>query len=420
MNIGAAQDQPRQAVDRVEVELRVQRLLQQLESADRNQRDAAESALIELGEDVLPLLPQITPETSAETKERIERIRESMDQQTLESVMEPSRITLSGKLSLADALAQIEQQTGNRVVDYRDRFGQQPTDTQLDFDFDQLEFWPALDQLLDQAGLTTYSYTGEPRTLGLVAANPEQSSRAGSAAYAGIFRFEPTEIQAQRNFRLPNSAALRIRLEALWEPRVQPVLIRQPFAELEITTDDGSSVAVISPDGSAEIPVQSTVAGVDMILPLQLPNRSVKRIARLKGRCFALVPGREETFEFSDLASARNVAKQNGGIRVILDRVRQNGSIYEFRIRLQLLNQNDRFQSHLDWASNNVVTLVNSQGKTLENPNFERYMERDREIGFGYLFPVTDSIDDYRLIYRTPAALLTVPVEYELTDISLP
>jgi hypothetical protein len=162
------------------------------------------------------------------------------------------------------------------------------------------------------------------------------------------------------------------------------------------------------------------VAGIDVIVPLELPNRSVAKIRRLKGRLFALIPGREETFEFDGLANARNVSQRRGGMEVTLERVRQNGAVYEFRIRLRLLKAGDQFQSHLDWVSNNEVFLVKAQGEKIDNPNFERYLEREREVGFGYLFPVSGDLTEYRLVYRSPASILTVPVEYELKDIPLP
>ena len=90
------------------------------------------------------------------------------------------------------------------------------------------------------------------------------------------------------------------------------------------------------------------------------------------------------------------------------------------RVRLRLLNTQDTFQSHLDWVSNNVVYLVNSRGEKIEQPNFERYLEREREVGYGYLFPVPDDLKDYQLVYRVPVSLVTVPVDYELHEIPLP
>jgi hypothetical protein len=406
--------------DRVEWELKVQRLLQQLNDPERSQRDAAEQQLIELGDSVLPLLPAVDASTAAETRERLIRIRTSLEQASADTVTKASRVTLEGTMPLSDILKAFEKQTGNRVIDFRERFGQQPSDQPLSIEFQGMEFWQALDQVLDQAAMTTYDYTGETRTLGIVARNPNDLPRYQGAAYSGIFSLAAVEIQTQRNLRSSTDAALRIRLDVQWEPRVVPVVIRQAYRDLQVKADDGSDIGVAMGDGAAEAPVQSTVAGIDLVLPLQLPPRSVKQIASIKGRLYAILPGREETFEFNDLAQARNVSLQKGGLEVTLDRVRKNGAVYELRVRLRLLNADESFESHLDWTSNNVVYLVDGQGNRIDNPNFERYLEGTREIGYAYLFPVEGDIKDYRLVYRSPAAILTVPIDYELKGIDLP
>ncbi len=406
-------------VEPAELELRVQQLSLQLESNDPAQRDAAELRLIELGPDVLPVLPNIDASTAAETKERLTRVRRTLEQRAAQAATQASRVTLEGDYTLSQILAELEKQTGNRVQDFRERFGQQPIEQELSVALDALEFWPALDQVLDQAGMTTYTYGGEPRTLAIVSA-AEMPARSGAAAYRGIFRLEATEIQAQRNLRNPGDGSLRIRIEVMWEPRVLPILIRQAYRDLELTANDGSRIAPASQEGVSEVPVQSTVAGVDLILPLQLPARSAESIASLKGQLLAVVPGREETFEFTDLAQARNVSQQKGGLEVTLDRVRQNGAVYEFRMRLRLLGDEATFQSHLDWASGNVIYLEGPGGKRVDNPNFERYLEREREVGYAYLFPLDGDLADYRLVYRSPAAILNVPVDYELKGIRLP
>jgi hypothetical protein len=407
--------------DQLELELRVQRLVQQLEDPNRQRRDAAEQQLTELGEAVLPLLPETTPTTPAETTERLARIRQALDRATQLSLMKPARLNITGEYSLGELFAEIERQTGNRVIDFRERFGQQPSESKLKIAIEDQSFWQALDKVLDQAGLTTYNYAGEPRTVSVVAANEQGQGtpRSARASYPGVFRVEATEIQAQRNLRA-GSGYLRVRLELNWEPRLMPILVRQPYSEVQVLADDGSPIQVTSPEGAAEVPIQSTVAGIDLVLPLQLPERSVKQIASLKGRFYAVIPGREESFEFGELPTARNVSRQRGGMEVTLERVRQNGTVYEFRVRLRLLNTQDTFQSHLDWVSNNVVYLVNSRGEKIEQPNFERYLEREREVGYGYLFPVPDDLKDYQLVYRVPVSLVTVPVDYELHEIPLP
>ena len=155
-------------------------------------------------------------------------------------------------------------------------------------------------------------------------------------------------------------------------------------------------------------------------VPVALPKRSVKRIASVKGTFYAMLPGQEATFEFEGLQDAKNLIQKRAGITVTVERVTKNRSVYEVRVKLRLDRASDSLQSHLDWASNNEAYLVDANGVRIENPTFERYLERSQEIGFAYLFPISGSIDGYRFVYKSPAAIIELPVEYELKDIALP
>ncbi len=398
----------------------VDQLVRQLDNPDRAVRDTAEKGLLQLGTDALSHLPSVDDSTPAELRERLAHVRRQLEQAKAAQSVQASRLTLQGRLMLDELLPEIERQTGNRLVDFRGRFGQPADPLRISVDLQDKPFWPALDQILDQSGLSLYTYVGEPRTLGVVQSAPGEQPRAGIACNSGLFRIEPVEVTAVRSLRSSINRGLRLRLEVLWEPRVIPVLIRQNYSDVHVTGDDGAPIEVVVDQGSVEIPVQSTVAGVELAFPLRLPPRSVKKIARVEGRFTALVPGREETFEFPDLANARDVVQQRGGLTVTLDRVRKNGALYEFRVRIRLANAEVAFQSHLDWTANNVVYLIGPTGERLENPNFERYLERSDEIGFAYLFPVSGELSGYRLVYQTPAAMLELPVDYQLQDIELP
>ena len=123
-----------------ELRLQVRRLVRQLDDAQRATREAAERSLIELGPPALDLLPAPGRDTSAEVKVRLERIRKALEAAVAEAAAQPSRVTLHGELALSAALAELQQQTGNRIVDFRQRFGQQPGDPKLSLDFEKIAF----------------------------------------------------------------------------------------------------------------------------------------------------------------------------------------------------------------------------------------------------------------------------------------
>ncbi|MCA9212178.1 MAG: hypothetical protein KDB27_03860 [Planctomycetales bacterium] len=402
-----------------DVQDKVDRLVRQLDARDRADRVAAEQSLIDMGPTILPLLPEIDASTSSEKKDRLTRIRSELEKGTAVQSADASTITLSGRMSLGDFLTKVREQTNNNVADFRNRFGE-GGDVEIDVDLKDEPFWKAMDSVLDQTGLTVFNSSGELRTVALTSRNPGERDRSGFAEYSGPFRIEATEISTQRNLRSPAIQGMRIRLDVLWEPRLTPLLIRQPYANLKVVTDDGNELASTVPDGSAEIPVQSTVAGVDLVIPFDLPDRSADQIDSLSGTLYALIPGKQVQFEFEKLENARDIAQRQSGVTVTLDRVIKNRDIYEVRIRVKLAQNAAQRQTHLDWASNNIVQLVGKDGKKVDEPNFEPYFEREGEIGYRYLFPLDDEIKNYKLLYKTPASMVEVPVQYELKNIDLP
>jgi hypothetical protein len=395
--------------------------VRKLEDRQRAVRDESEKRLTELGPAVLPLLPPIDSQTSGELKQRLERIREQLEKLQARSAAEGSHVTLKGKMSLVEALAALEKQTGNQAVDFRGRFNQQPPDTdrEVEVDFDNVPYWQALDRVLDLAGLTVYNYGAQGRSLALIARPEGGLQRQGRAAYSGLFRVEATSVRAERDLRNPQSGSLVLTMEVIWEPRVLPIIIRQALDDIQIQGDEGETLTLASM-GMVQVPVQSTVSGVDIHLPIELPSRDVHRIGSLKGRFTALVPGREEVFEFANLAEAQNVEQKRAGLSVTLDRVRRNADIHEIRVRLRLQDAAESLQSHLDWVANNQVALLDPQGNKVDEPNFEKYLERENEVGYAYLFPLAGELTGYKFIYKTPAVIIDVPVEYELKEIPLP
>lgn len=408
------------AQDEVELELQVQRLLKRLDDRDAAVRQSAEEQLLEMGMKALAFLPVADDKMSAEMKERLTRVRTRIEENSSEALTRPSQLTLQGTFTIQQVIQEVEKQTGNRLLDFRDRFGQPAEEISLTLDIQQKDFWPAMDQILDQAGLAYYGYVGQLRSLGIIVAPPGQRKLVDDGSYQGIFRLATTELQMQRMTRVPNDGSLRLRLEVLWEPRVAPVLIRHAYADLQVVDDTGSPVAPGMNEGAAEVPVQSTVAGIDLILPLALPPRSAQKLASIKGRLSAMVPGREEQFEFENLLTARNVTKRGSGVEVILERVRVVGGIYECRVRLRLPPGSAPMESHLDWASNNICYLLAPDGTKVENPNLERYATKENEVGFAYVFPVDGKLDGYKLIYRSPSSMSEVSVEYSLRELALP
>lgn len=394
----------------------VGRLVQQLDDASKAKRDTAEKALAEIGPDVLPLLPTITPRTPAETKERLGRIRKLLETALSEASSKSTHVTLMGEMPLEQAIEAITKQTGNKITGYERRTIDVKTT------FDKTPFWQALDQLLDQAELDINPFGGELNTLVLNSKPEGAQGRAGKATYSGVFRFEPIRVESRRDLRNPSVNGMRLTIEIAWEPRITPISMRQPIDKITAVDDQGKSLTIRS-DESQEVlnaTAETGMSAVELGIPLDLPARGVTKISSLKGHMTALVPGRLETFEFTELDTSRDAEQQRAGVAVILERVRKNGDLYEVRVRIRYDEASNALESHRGWVYSNPAYIVNSKGERLESLGANEGGRDENEIGIIMLFDLPDGPKGCKFVYQTPATMLQLPVDYELKDIDLP
>lgn len=396
----------------------VGRLIKQLDDPTQAKRDAAEKGLIELGPDVLPLLPPVTARTPAEIKERLGRVRSVLESIVSESTSKPTTVTLSGEMSLADALQALQKQTGNRVTGYERRSG---TGT-INVKFDKTLYWQALDEILDQADLSINAFGGEPNALVLMARPEQESPRSGKAVYSGVFRFEPLRIEARRDLRNESASGMRVSISVTWEPRVAPITLRQPIDKIAAIDGEGNPLALGRSDSQSVLNASAEVgmSAIELGIPLQLPPRSVTKISSLKGTLTALVPGRLESFEFANLETTRDAEQQRAGVTVVFERLRKNGDLYEARLRVRYDEASNALESHRGWIYTNPAYIINAKGERVENLGSNEGGRDENEIGIVCLFDLPEGPRGCKFVYQTPATLLHLPVEYELKDIELP
>lgn len=412
----AAAESPQGTFPAAEPELagQVRRLVRQLHSPELRERESAEAELLHLGPRVLDLLPREADPTRPELAERLSRIRHKLQQAMSTAVLEASTVTLQGRMPLSKVLAAIAAQTGNRIVGPElDQPGE--GGPELAVDFQKAPFWQALDTVLAQAKLGAYFY-GNEKAIMIV---PPRPGLAGPrAAYAGPFRFEPTAVLAQRDLRR-GTASLRVDVEIAWEPRLAPITFQQKMSEVEAFDEQGNRLQVEQVEADREIPIEPDRLAKEITLPFRLPPRTVRQVARLKGRLHVLVPGKIETFRFANLAEAKNVQQQCPGVTVTLEQVRRNKQIWEVYVGVRFDQTHGALASHRTWISANPAYLEGPDGKRVEG-NAETTRHTASEIGVMYLFYVEDPIEKYTFVYQTPGMIFSRGFDYELRNIELP
>ena len=412
-----------------ELEAQISRLVQQLDDDRAAERESAETKLLELAgataaeiDRFLELLPEENDQMPLGVRDRLTSIREQVEDRVAKAAVINTKITLSAKqMPLAEVFAEIEKQTGNRLADNRQ--GDAPDAPEMSgsvtIELKDEPFWPAVDQILDQLGLSVYNYGGMD-ALSLVSRPEYEGKRFGRATYSGPLRFEVLEIQSQRNLRQPERKSLKVQMEVAWEPRLRPIALSQPVEDVVATTDTGATLSVSQPDAVMDVEVPDGTQAAEIILPFELPARDATKLASLKGRLLALVPGRQVKFEFSDLANAAGKSQRRGGVQLTLDDVRKNNAIWEVHMRMALDEANNALESHRGWVFQNKSYLVGAGGEPIENVGLETTRQSRSEVGVAYLFDLPAGIDGLTWVYETPAAIVELPVEYEIKDIELP
>jgi hypothetical protein len=401
------------------------RLVRSLNARDLAEREAAEHSLVELGPDVLPLLPAINDRTPAEVADRLRRVRQSLLIRQVEASARASVITLhAAKTPLAEVLADIGKQSGNSVVDRRED-GEQPTAPTVSLDIDKQPFWQALDKVLDAAGLSVYNY-GPERAINVINRPHGQSPRSLLTSYSGPFRVAPMRFEAEVDLQKPDNRSLKLFLEVSWEPRLRPITLVQPLATIHATTAEGE-LAIDSSEAEPETTVSGDHNSVELQISLVLPPRSVTKIATLKGRLKALVAGPAEEFRFTELplvkgaVEPKRVEQRKAAVTVTVDRIRKNNDAWEVDVRAKFDEPGDSLESHrAGWILQNEAYFEDPKGNRVASAGYEQTREARDEVGGKYLFEATDSLAGWTFVYKTPLAILELPVEYELHNLPLP
>ncbi len=165
---------------------------------------------------------------------------------------------------------------------------------------------------------------------------------------------------------------------------------------------------------------------VELQVLLQGPPRSVEKIATLKGMLKALVPGPAEEFRFTPLVVAKagpegkRTDQRRAAVVVSVEPSRRNNDVWEVPVRVKFDNPGEALDSYRSWIYDNEAYLEDAGGKRIAPGGFEQTRQTKDEVGVKYLFDEPESLAGVTLVYKTPLAILPLPIEYELHDLPLP
>ena len=403
---------------------RVGQLVEKLDAPKAEARDAAEKALVGLGEKILPLLPEPLKQ-GGERDERLGRVRSSLREAQEKLNLGASIVTIQVQgIRLSDAVRTLQKQTGNLITDQRD----EPANPSIDLDFKDKPFFEALEEVARKGGVGLNFLTNDG-SIGLVDAAMMRPGAPGTAQaegegprvlYPGPFRVVLKEFTAKRVYEA-GTAVANAQFEVDWEPRLRPMLLAWKAEELKIVDDQGKPVAPSVSKESASVVLRPTNPSAELNINMAAPGREAKTLAGLKVKADVTVPAALRTFRFPKL-TAKGVKQTQGDIAVTLESAEVEEGRWRVVVQLHYSGGGPAFESYQQGLFNNRLWLQRQDGSKFEHNGGMNQTEADGgRLGFEYFFvDVPGKPADYQFVYETPSKVETIPLEFEFKDVPLP
>lgn len=391
------------------------RVLRDLEADRLQTRDDAERRLIEMGPQVLPFLPTVTPRTSGELKVRLQRIRQALQQSKSENFFDASTVTLTGTLTIAEAIDAIERQTGN-VIELQDAANTGTTEIALEVKDEP--FWNVLRKIMEAGKLRINAYG---TTEGHLVLGPGGNSGNEVPTFtSGPFLLSLLSVQSTLPFQSGLSGQVNVSFQLTWEPRVKPVFMQVPMNGVQATWGEEQTLSASNPQAAPEIPLNLGSSSAQVDLQLERPPRSATKLDKLVGELVIAVPSDRHQYVFKNFSDGARQSEKFADVTVTLEGARRNGPVYEMRVLVEFGDAQGALDSFRGWVLSNEAYLLDANKRRQENVGLQTYAVTPNAVGIAYLFQINGDPKDYQLIYESPGAISKQTIRYELSDIELP
>ncbi len=396
----------------------VERMIAGLRAPTRAARVKAEQEMLEVGPELLPLLPppELVPSAA---RESLVRIRVTLERRQALLSIAPSHVTLEGERSVSEWTKELQRQTTNtndlRLLSSAD------LDQPLKLEIKDQTYWTAIEKLSRAARLKADLAAGHLRWN---QADPNAVPEL-AVTHAGAFRVA-VAVARTRPGLTADKPLVRLGLTLMAEPRLRPLFMH--FSAEDMVLRGGSGVlAPFNPEAKYELVLadgRSPQIQIDAVTPETPPDT-----VDISGRFRVTLAAGSEAIRFSELvplteAKASPVSRRRGGVTVTLQKVELEPATDGKRnARIQVLVAYDTggpaFESHRSWVQHNRVFLETAAGQTIElNGGQETTAEANGRVGAAYTFnDLTEPLANLRFVYVAPTLILETPVEFQFAKI---
>ncbi len=406
-------------VSEMELMVLVEELTRDLNARGISDRDLAERKLAHLGPTALEFL-EVPDEATTDVRDRLLRVRTILEKAAVTAVTQSSTVTLDGTYALGDLFEELRKQTHNDV----DLIGEAPIeviDRELKVNFEETPFWTAMEDIMTRAHLDVATFQGEAGQLRL---GPLQHQPGAAAlevpnGQAGVFDLRMTRVDSSRNLVRPAVNHSTFGMVVRWEPRVRPISVSLPLSSIKAIDEFDQEIRVSNPDIVVGGPVQPEIPELEFSIPMELVDRQVEMIKSMTGTIDAVLPGRIETFRFKNIGELEaGTSETRASATVEFGGVRKNDDVYAVTLQVAFDTTRDGMESYQGWVLDNEMYMLDDAGEKQSYIGLENFSRGEGKIGINFFF--LDDPSNWTLVYRTPAAVVKVPIKIELKEIPLP
>jgi hypothetical protein len=286
----------------------------------------------------------------------------------------------------------------------------------------QATFWQALDAIAREADLRVLLFHPESRV-----ALGNGPFIALPVSYHGIFR-----VSVERVMNVEDLAAGKrvcvVGLEVAWEPRFHPLFIQRNPESLEVRDNQGTALEPFEP-GTGRLPIGGPCA-MQWQIALHAPRRTAANLASIEGKLAVIGPGRMLTFNFDQLDMKNSDKRADQTLEGVTAKLRNfdvDSDIWSAHITLDYPAETPDFESFESWLVNNEIYLEpkNGTARAPANGGYEIDEQSGHHAALTYRFIEDQNVtlgkrSGWKLVYRTPGALVKLPIPFAFKGVPLP
>lgn len=411
-----------------DVQSEVRALLTELDANQRTRRQKAEKDLLDLGPQILSLLPPPELLPNQAVRSAVVRVRVTLERRKAQGSVQASQVSVpSTRLSLRDWLKHVETQTANHID--ASAVHNEVLQSQVEAGTQAVPFWLAMERVNQDKHLR-YFFDPESSVLQLV---PEKESGADdpwSATASGPFRVAVNSVRRSKVIGDPRFQRLRTELSVAPEPRLRALFLKMAAKDFQARGPRGTIFPAADAAAQFDLPLgeggRYVRWNLDFLASSELREADIFPM-KIEGQASMQIAAGSEHIRFTDLVGGEGTARRRGGVTVSVQRIKtakaEDGTLsVSIKVLVVYDTGGPAFESHRGWIFHNEVYLDRHEADPVSpNGGFDTNLQANGSVGVTYRFEgLKGALEDYQFVYVAPTLIVDVPFKIELDEVKGP